>query len=113
LQDRDIFTLIVIYNNQSQWLRNLRYGSAASRLLKLWVRIPSEHGGLSVVSVRCCQVEVSATSWSFVQRSPTHCVLVCDLETSWMRRPWPTRVCCAKKKLHNCYRGLQTQWVSK
>jgi len=28
---------------------------------------------LSVVSVVCCQVEVSATSWSLVQRSPTDC----------------------------------------
>jgi hypothetical protein len=25
------------------------------------------------VSVVCCQVEVSATSWSLVQRSPTDC----------------------------------------
>jgi hypothetical protein len=31
------------------------------------------HGFLSVVSVVCCQVEVSATSWSLVQRSPTDC----------------------------------------
>ena len=31
------------------------------------------HGCLSVVSVVCCQVEVSATDWSFVQRSPTDC----------------------------------------
>ena len=30
------------------------------------------HGRLSVVSVVCCQVEVSATSWSLVQRSPTN-----------------------------------------
>jgi hypothetical protein len=29
------------------------------------------HGCLSVVSVVCCQVEVSATGWSFVRRSPT------------------------------------------
>ena len=29
------------------------------------------HGYLPVVSVVCCQVEVSATSWSLVQRSPT------------------------------------------
>jgi hypothetical protein len=29
------------------------------------------HGCLSLVSVVCCQVEVSATSWSLVQRSPT------------------------------------------
>jgi len=28
---------------------------------------------LSVVSVVCCQVEVSATSWSLAQRSPTDC----------------------------------------
>ena len=32
------------------------------------------HGYLSVVSVVCCQVEVSARSWSLVQRSPTDCV---------------------------------------
>jgi hypothetical protein len=31
------------------------------------------HGCLSVVCVVCCQVEVSATSWSLVQRSPTDC----------------------------------------
>ena len=39
-------------------------------------------GRLSVVSVVCCQVEVFATGWSLVQRSPTECdVSVCDLET--------------------------------
>jgi len=26
---------------------------------------------------------------------------VCDLETSWMRRPWPTGGCCAKNKRTN------------
>ena len=31
------------------------------------------HGYLSVMSVVCCQVEVSATSWSLIQRSPTDC----------------------------------------
>ena len=31
------------------------------------------HGYLSIVSVVCCHVEVSATSWSLVQRSPTDC----------------------------------------
>jgi hypothetical protein len=40
----------------------------------------------------CCQVEVSATSWSLVQRSPTECgVPECDREASTVRRPWPTR----------------------
>ena len=32
-----------------------------------------KHGCLSVVSIVCCQVEVSATSWSLVQKSPTDC----------------------------------------
>jgi len=26
------------------------------------------------------------------------CVVVCDLETSWMRRPWPTGGCRAKNR---------------
>ena len=55
----------------SQWPRGLRRRSTAARLLRLWVRIPLGHG--SVVSVVCSQVEVSATDWSIVQRSPTDC----------------------------------------
>jgi hypothetical protein len=47
---------------RSQWPRGLRRRSAATRLLGLWVRIPRGDGRLSVVSVVCCQVEVSATS---------------------------------------------------
>jgi hypothetical protein len=41
-----------------------------------WDRGFESHRGdgyLSVVSVVCCQVEVSARSWSLVQRSPTDC----------------------------------------
>jgi len=34
----------------------------SARLLRSWVRIRPRHGYLSVVSVVCCQVEVSATS---------------------------------------------------
>jgi len=26
------------------------------------------------------------------------CVVVCDLETSWMRRPWSALACSAKRK---------------
>jgi hypothetical protein len=41
------------------------------------------HGCLSVVSVVSCQVEISATGWSLVQRSPTECgVSECDRESS-------------------------------
>jgi hypothetical protein len=52
------------------------------------------------VSVVCCQVDVSASSWSLVSRSPTDCgwVFVCGLETSWMRRRWRTGACCTTNK---------------
>jgi hypothetical protein len=59
--------------SHSEWPRGLRRGSAAARLLRLWVRIPPGNGWLSVVSIVYCQVEVSATSWSLVQRSYTKC----------------------------------------
>jgi hypothetical protein len=39
------------------------------------------HGCLSVVNVVCCQVEVSATSWSLVQRNPPDCsVSLCVIQ---------------------------------
>jgi len=42
------------------------------------------------VSIVCCQVEVFATSWSLVQRSPTDCGVSCVFwkprKSSWMRR---------------------------
>jgi hypothetical protein len=50
---------------------------------------------MSLVSVVCCQVEVSASGRSLVQRSPTECgVPECDREVSTMWRPWPIRGCC-------------------
>jgi hypothetical protein len=78
-------------------LRGLRRKSAAARLLRLWVRIPPGAWMFVVVSFVCCQIEVSATSWSTVQRSPTDWrVVVCDLETSWMRGFWLTGGCRAQ-----------------
>ena len=46
---------------RSQWPRGLKRKSAAASLLGLRVRIPPGDGYLFVVSVACCQVEVSAT----------------------------------------------------
>jgi len=57
--------------SRSQSPHGLRRRSAAARLLRLWVRIQPGHGCFSAVTVVCCQVEVSATNWSLVQRSPT------------------------------------------
>jgi hypothetical protein len=48
------------------------------------------------VSVVCFKVEVSASGWSLVQRSPTECGMSdCDHEALSMRTPWPTGRCCA------------------
>jgi len=50
---------------------------------------------MSLVSVVCCQVEVSTKSWSFVQRSPTEIgVSEYDHDALIMRRPCPTGGCC-------------------
>jgi hypothetical protein len=47
---------------------------------------------LFLVSVVCCQVEVSAKGRSLVQRSHTECdVSGCYTETSTIRKPMPTR----------------------
>jgi hypothetical protein len=73
------------YPCRSQWPRCLRRRSAAARLLRSWVRIPLR-AWMFVVSVVCCQVEISATSWPLVQRSPTACgASLCGVETSSMR----------------------------
>ena len=48
-------------NCRSQWPRGLRRRSTAARLLRSWDRIPPA-AWMFVVSVLCCQVEVSATS---------------------------------------------------
>jgi len=46
-------------------------------------------GGMDVSVV--CQVAVCASGWSFLQRSRSKC----DREASILKRPWPTRGCCA------------------
>jgi hypothetical protein len=45
---------------RSQGPRGLRRRYAAARLLRLWVRIP-QGARMFVVSVVCCQIEVSAS----------------------------------------------------
>ena len=53
-----------------------RWAACGLRPLTCWDRGFKSHRGhgyLSVVIVVCCQVEVSATSWSLVQRNPTDC----------------------------------------
>ena len=54
---------------------------------------------MSVASVLCFQLEVSATGRYLVQRSPSECgVSECDLETSTIEGPRPSRAVASWKK---------------
>ena len=72
------------------------------------------HGCLSLVSVVCCQVDVSASGWSLVQRSPSDWgVSDCDLKTSTMRskttravQPWKKIGIAALVWLFTLFRGI-------
>jgi hypothetical protein len=66
---------------RSQCSRRLKRRSVDARLLECGLESCLGHKYLSFVSVMCCQVAVSASDWSLVQRSPTDCgVLGCDCE---------------------------------
>ena len=96
------FITLIIFTCQSQWLRSLRSRSAATRLLRSCVRIPP----VAWMFV-CCECCVSSGR-GLCDELITHpeesyrmcCVVVCELETSRMSRPWPTlgRSVTAQKK---------------
>jgi hypothetical protein len=65
------FCSTTLHVGWSWWQRGLSPGSTATDLLGFWVQIPP--GYLSLVSVLCCQVEVSVTGWSLLQRSSAEC----------------------------------------
>ena len=79
-------------SSRSQCLRGLRRGCAAARLLILRVRIPPLTR--MFVSCECCVLAGRGPCDEMITRpEESHrlwCVDVCDLETSWMKRPWPT-----------------------
>jgi hypothetical protein len=81
---------------RSQWPRGLRRLSAAARLLGLWVRIPP--GVWMSVSHGCWLLPATGLCDGLVTR-PVESYRVwcveCDREASTMRRPRPTRGCCA------------------
>ena len=88
-------------NCRSQWLSRLRRRSAAARLMRLWVRIPQ--GAWMSVCWECCVMSGRGVCDELITRPEESyrlwCVVVCDLETSMMRRPWPTGGCRAKRKI--------------
>ena len=83
---------------RSQWPRGLRRVSAAARLLRLWIRIPP--GTWMSVCCECCVLSGRGLYDGLFTRPEASyqqwCVVECDLETPWMRRPWTTGGCHAK-----------------
>ena len=77
---------------RSQWPRGLRRRSAAARLLRLWARIPPRAG--TFVCCECCVLSGKGLCDGLITRPEESyrmcCIVVCDLETSWMMRSWTT-----------------------
>jgi len=86
-----------------QWLRGLRGRSATVRLLWLWVLIPP--GAWMFVCCECCVLSGRGLCDELITRPEESyrmcCVVVCDLESSWMRRPWPALGRSATRR-NNC-----------
>jgi len=76
---------------RSLWPRGLRSRSTAARLLRLWVRIPPE--AWMSVCCECCMLSGRGLCDALITRPEESyrlcCVVVSDLESSRMRRPWP------------------------
>ena len=81
----------IVIQGRSQWPRGLRRRSAAARLLRSWVRIPPV--AWMFVCCECCMLSGRGLCDELITRPEEsyrlRCVVVCDLETSRMRRPWP------------------------
>jgi len=98
--------IIIIYSHRRcrcRWPHGLRRRSAAARLLGLWVLISP--GAWMFVCCVCCVLSGRGLFDELITRPEESywlwCVVVCDLETSWMRRPWPTGGCRSNKKQTN------------
>jgi hypothetical protein len=101
-------------------MHGLRHRSAPTHMLRLWVRIPP---GLRmfVLSVLCCQVDISAMSWSLIQTSSADwSIVLCDIRRniSRMKRPWPVLGYSATEKKSLQHKSIvvvleMNKWVLK
>ena len=95
------FTILSLSAADSVGRAVLRRVSAAARLLGLCVRIPP--GTWKFFCCECCLLSGRGLCDELVTRPEESyrlwCVVVCDLETSRMRRSWPTGGCRAKKQI--------------
>ena len=79
------------FDCRSQWPRGLRRRSAAARLLRSWVRMTP--GAWMFVRCEYCVLSGRGLCDKLItlpeESYRLWWVIVCDLETSGMRRPWP------------------------
>ena len=87
----DLLYLFICVICRSQWPRGLRRRSAAARLLRSWVQIPPE--AWMFVCCEYCVLSGRGLCDELITRPEESyrlwCVVVCDLTTSLIRRPWP------------------------
>jgi hypothetical protein len=86
------FSILIIYLScRSKWPRGLRRRSAAARMLRMWVRISPRTW--KSVCCECCMLSGRGLCEEPITRPEESyrlcCVVVCDSETSWMRRTRP------------------------
>jgi hypothetical protein len=90
---------------RSQWPRGLRRRPAAARMLRSLVRIPP--GTWMFVCCERCVLSGRDLCDELITRPEESyrlcCVIVCDLENSRMRRPWPALGRSATKKMCICW----------
>ena len=81
-----------LLHGRSRWSHGLRRGSATARYLWLWDWIPPV--AWIFVSFDCCVLSSRGLCDELVTRPEESyrlwCVVLCDLVTWWMRRPWLT-----------------------
>ena len=114
VQNNCNFDVILLLCRRSQWPPDLRRRSTAARLLRSCVRIPP--GQWTFVYCACCVLSGRGLCDELITRSEESyrvwCVVVCDQETSRMRRPWPALGCSAtrKRKKNYSYVIKVTRW---
>jgi hypothetical protein len=98
------FRVATLLACRSQWPRCLRRWSAAASRLRSWVRIAPV--SWTSLSWDCCVLSGTGLCDELITRPEEFYwlwrVIVCDLKTSWMRRPWPTGGLWHQKKDITC-----------
>jgi len=102
-----LYSVILIFPStlilDSRWPRDVRRRSAAARLLRSWDWIPP--GAWMFVCCECFVLSGRGLCDELIIRPEESyrlwCVIVCDLETSRMRSPWPALGRSATGKKNN------------